>query len=207
MHSTGIKQDIYRLSFDRKCTGHQIWSVPGLLPTQNIDFASHVLWWLVRGSCLILLGFPGWIAWVVSYLSTLILVILLRLLSPRALSGRRWWMQAVLHLMLRTPIVVASFVGATLPRIVPRLFASIAHHSRPVLGLLALIHVVVIAVVPGRPLVLVLKVKIFSLVPLLLIPPKAPCSILFSPSLPFPCSLRCHIGHRSKCTEARTSSL
>ena len=87
--------------------------------------------------------------------------------------------------MLRTPTAVASLIGATLSRIVPRFFIGIVHHSRLVVGLLAPMHVVVIIVVPDRPLVLALRVEIFSLVPFLLIPPLLTVVFMFLLYCPF----------------------
>jgi len=94
-------------------------------------------------------------------------------------------MRVVPYLMLRTPTAVASLVGATLSHIVPRFFAGIVHHSRLIGGLLAPMHVVVIVVVPERPLVLALRVEIFSLVPFLLIPPLLTVVFIFLLHCPF----------------------
>ena len=99
-------------------------------------------------------------------------------------------MRVVHHLMLRTPIAVASFIGATLFYIVAWLPTGIARHSRPVVGSLAPTHSVAIVKDLGRPLVLALRVKIFSLVPFPLIP--SPFTIVFI--FLFHCPFHVHSG-------------
>ena len=115
-------------------------------------------------------------------------------------------MRAIPHLMLRTPTAVASLVGTTHSRIVPRLPIGIAYYSRWVIGLLAPVHVVIVVIVPKMPLVLSLRVEILSLITHSADSHAAHCSIHFSPSLHFPHSQRCHTGPHRRHTAAVTSS-
>jgi len=78
-------------------------------------------------------------------------------------------MQAIPHLVLRTPKTVAPLNRATFSGVMSRLATGIVGHCRPIAGLLGPRCVVVIVLL-RRPLVQALKVEVFPLIPLFLIP-------------------------------------
>jgi len=75
-------------------------------------------------------------------------------------------MWAILYLILRTPTVVAPLNRVILLSIMSQLFTSIAGYPRPIVGVLASMFVVFGIVVPRRPLVRLLRVKVLLLIPL-----------------------------------------
>ena len=106
----------------------------------------------------------------VGHLPILILVVLLGLLSPMTLTSRRWGILAIARLELRTPIAVALLNYTTFPGVMSSLATGIVGHPRPSVSLLASMSVVTMVVVPGRPLLWALRVDIFSIIHLSLIP-------------------------------------
>jgi len=106
----------------------------------------------------------------IDHLPTLILVVLPRLLSPITLTGRRWRKWAISHLALRTPTGAVTLSRTTFLAVVPWLATGTAGHPRLIVGVLASTCVVVVVEVPRRPLVRALKVEVFSLIPLHLVP-------------------------------------
>ena len=114
---------------------------------------------------MVLLGCAGLMIRV-GYLLTPILVVLLGKLSPITLTGRRWGMWTIPFLMLMTPTAVALFNQAAFLGVMFRRATSIAGHHRLIVRVLASMCIVVVVMVPERPVVWTLRVEVPSLISL-----------------------------------------